>query len=220
LVTESQAPSGEPSPEPEALGSKEVTELLDWKRSVFRLYEQVRAESDPHAAWRRWKATRADLFAHHPQSPVPPSQRIGWDGPLLFDYDPAKRVLGTIADTAPEHYEISTSGEESMVFTRFATVSFDLDHEQLSLELYWLDGYGGGLFLPFRDASSGKETYGAGRYLLDTVKGSDLGMQDGKLVLDFNFAYNPSCAYDPRWVCPLAPPPNWLPHSIVAGERV
>ena len=220
LGNESQGPSSEPSPEPVALGSREVTELLDWKRSIFRLYEQVRAQSDPYAAWSRWKATRADLFANHPQSPIPPSKRIGWDGPLLFDYDPAKRVLGTIADTTPEHYEITTSGQGSTAFTRFATVSFKLDDQLLSLELYWLDGYGGGLFLPFRDASSGKETYGAGRYLLDTVKGCDLGMQDGKLVLDFNFAYNPSCYYDPRWVCPLATPANRLDVDISAGERV
>jgi uncharacterized protein (DUF1684 family) len=89
----------------------------------------------------------------------------------------------------------------------------------LELELYWLDGYGGGLFLPFRDGTSGKETYGAGRYLFDTVKGTDLGMEGDRLVLDFNFAYNPSCAYDPKWVCPLAPYPNRLTAGIRAGER-
>ena len=76
----------------------------------------------------------------------------------------------------------------------------------MTLELYWLEGYGGGLFVPFADATSGRETYGAGRYLLDTVKGADLGQRGGRLVLDFNFAYQPSCAYDPRWTCPLTPP--------------
>ena len=90
----------------------------------------------------------------------------------------------------------------------------------LSLELYWLEGYGGGLFLPFADTTSGDETYGGGRYLLDTVKGADLGMQDGGLVLDFNFAYNPSCAYDPTWLCPLAPMQNRLPVAVRAGERL
>ena len=82
-----------------------------------------------------------------------------------------------------------------------------------------LDGYGGGVFLSFADATSGTETYGACRYLLDTVKGSDLGEHGGRLVLDFNFAYNPSCAYDPRWVCPLAPPGNRLAIPVRAGER-
>ncbi|HEX2293734.1 MAG TPA: DUF1684 domain-containing protein, partial [Actinomycetota bacterium] len=81
------------------------------------------------------------------------------------------------------------------------------------------DGYGGGLFLPFRDATSGRSTYGAGRYLYDTIKGADLGAEDGRLVLDFNFAYNPSCAYDPRWACPLAPPSNRLDVAVEAGER-
>ena len=89
----------------------------------------------------------------------------------------------------------------------------------MTLELYWIEGYGGGLFLSFRDATAGSETYGAGRYLLDTVKGADLGASGGRLVLAFNFAYNPSCAYDPRWVCPLAPTANSLPLAITAGER-
>jgi uncharacterized protein (DUF1684 family) len=88
------------------------------------------------------------------------------------------------------------------------------------LALYWLEAYGGGVFLPFRDETSGTETYGAGRYLLDTVKGADLGEEGGRLVLDFNLAYNPSCAYDPRWACPLAPPENRLTIPIRAGERV
>jgi len=77
-----------------------------------------------------------------------------------------------------------------------------------------------GLFLPFGDTTNGTTTYGGGRYLLDTAKGADLGGDDGGLVLDFNFAYNPSCAYDPRWVCPLAPPGNRLPVGVEAGERV
>jgi uncharacterized protein len=96
----------------------------------------------------------------------------------------------------------------------------ELAGEPQSLDLYWLDGYGGGVFLSFADATSGTETYGACRYLLDTVKGSDLGERDGRLVLDFNFAYNPSCAYDPRWVCPLAPPGNRLPVPVRGGERM
>jgi uncharacterized protein (DUF1684 family) len=91
----------------------------------------------------------------------------------------------------------------------------------VSLAVYWLEGYGGGLFLPFRDALAGRETYGGGRYLLDTVKGADLGTgDDGRLVLDFNYAYNPSCAYDPRWSCPLAPSENRMRIAVEAGERM
>ena len=89
-----------------------------------------------------------------------------------------------------------------------------------TLEVFWIDVYGGGVFIPFRDATSGSLTYGGGRYLLDTIKGADLGMTErGELVLDFNFAYHPSCHYDPRWSCPLAPRENWLTVPIEAGER-
>src|SRR5207302_1076236 len=103
---------------------------------------------------------------------------------------------------------------------RFGRACFDLDGSPQMLELFWLEGYGGGVFLPFGDTTSGHETYGGGRYLLDTVKGSDLGEDGGRLVLDFNFAYNPSCSYDPRWACPLTPASNRLATAVTAGERM
>jgi uncharacterized protein (DUF1684 family) len=89
------------------------------------------------------------------------------------------------------------------------------------LTLFWTLGYGGGLFLPFRDATAGAETYGAGRYLTDTIKGTwgrGLVHEGGRVVLDFNYAYNPSCAYNSRWACPLAPPENHLDEPVRAGE--
>jgi uncharacterized protein (DUF1684 family) len=76
------------------------------------------------------------------------------------------------------------------------------------------------VFLPFRDATSGTTSYGGGRYLWDSVKGADLGSADEELVLDFNYAYHPSCVYDPRWSCPLAPRDNWLGIPVEAGERL
>jgi hypothetical protein len=121
---------------------------------------------------------------------------------------------------APARFELPTSKAEVMNFRRWGLAHFQLEETELSLELYWLEGYGGGLFVPFADATSGHETYGAGRYLLDTVKGADLGQQDGQLVLDFNFAYQPSCSYDDQWTCPLAPPANRLPLAVRAGERL
>jgi uncharacterized protein len=194
--------------------------LVDWRRRIFALYEEVRGlSSEPERGWERWRAVRNDLFREHPQSPLPEVDRSGFPGLPFFDYDPAMRVLADVDDALPEHYDIQTSGDDTYGFTRFATATFELAGAPVELELYWLDGYGGGLFLPFRDATAGKETYGAGRYLLDTVKGADLGNEDAALVLDFNFAYNPSCAYDPRWVCPLAPPPNRIDVEIRAGER-
>jgi uncharacterized protein (DUF1684 family) len=192
----------------------EELELLDWKRRIFELYAAIRAEREPERAWQQWRDVREDLFRSHPQTPSR-SARLHY-----FDYDPALRVHGTVEPAEREHREIATSGEEPYSFTRFARTHFELAGEPQSLDLYWLDGYGGGVFLSFADATSGKETYGACRYLLDTVKGSDLGGHDGRLVLDFNFAYNPSCAYDPRWVCPLAPPGNRLAVPVGGGERV
>jgi uncharacterized protein len=194
--------------------------LLDWKRRVFELYAEVRAAGDPADGRRRWRAVRDELFGGHTQSPLSPAARPSFDGLPYFDYDPALRVLAAVDEAEPEHRPIAASGDETIAFTRVGRARFALDGTEQALELYWLDGYGGGLFRPFADATSGRETYGAGRYLLDTVKGADLGEEDGKLVLDFNFAYNPSCAYDPRWVCPLAPPANRLAVAVRAGERV
>jgi uncharacterized protein (DUF1684 family) len=201
---------------------RDALDLLDWKRRILEAYREVRLAQDHRAAWKRWRALRDELFATHPQSPVPAADRASFAGLPFFDYDPAARVLAEARQAEPESYEIATSGEAggSYRFTRVATVAFELAGEPLELEAYWLEGYGGGLFLPFRDGTSGGETYGAGRYLYDTVKGADLGTtNDGRMILDFNFAYNPSCAYEPTWVCPLAPPPNRLRLPIRAGER-
>jgi uncharacterized protein len=198
---------------------REALELLDWKRRVLALYEGIRADDDPAAAWSRWRETRDELFRSHPQSPIPAADRAGFDGLDYFGYDPAARVLAEVRDAEPKRHEIGTSGDGSYAFTRFGEAAFELDGERLALELYWLEGYGGGVFLPVADATSGKTTYGAGRYVLDTVKGADLGTDGERLVLDFNFAYNPSCSYDPAWVCPLATPSNRLRIPIEAGER-
>ncbi len=129
-------------------------------------------------------------------------------------------MLADVRSTELETLTIGTSHPSPIELRRFGVASFELDERSLALDLYWLDGYGGGLLLPFSDTTSGDETYGGGRYLLDTVKGADLGMEDGRLVLDFNFAYNPSCAYDPKWVCPLAPAQNRVPIPVRAGERL
>jgi uncharacterized protein (DUF1684 family) len=194
-------------------------DLIDWKRRVFELYAEVRRTPDARAGWRRWREVRDELFRSHPQSPLPPEARAAFRGLPYFDYDPALRVLAEVEATSRERREITTSGERPYAFTRFGRAAFALGGVQHSLDLYWLEGYGGGVYLCFRDATSGDESYGAGRYLLDTVKGADLGEEDGRLVLDFNFAYNPSCSYDPRWVCPLAPPGNTLAAPVRGGER-
>jgi uncharacterized protein (DUF1684 family) len=195
-------------------------QLLDWKRRIFALYAEVRAAGDPEGAWRRWRSERDALFQGHPQSPLPAGERDGFPGIPYFDYDPAFRVLGEVVRSDDELRDVAASGGEIVRFRRFGAVRFALACGPQELGLYWLEAYGGGIFLPFADATSGRQTYGAGRYLLDTVKGADLGEADGRLVLDFNFAYNPSCSYDPRWVCPLSPPENRLEVEVLAGERL
>jgi uncharacterized protein len=118
-----------------------------------------------------------------------------------------------------EAIRIALRDDGALTLRPFArTVGLE-EHLGGEVTLYWIGGYGGGVFLPFRDASSGRETYGGGRYLLDTIKGADLGQApDGRLIFDFNFAYNPSCAYSDEWVCPLSPPENTLPASLRVGE--
>ena len=97
---------------------------------------------------------------------------------------------------------------------------FDRDGESHRLALFWLAAYGGGLLLPFRDTTNGTSTYGAGRYLLDGAKSADLGSPGpNQLALDFNFAYHPSCMWDPQWPCPLAPKASHLTIAVEAGEQ-
>ena len=146
---------------------------------------------------------------------------MGWRTPF-FQHDPGWRVRGVVEETDdPRSFAMGHSGEGATRFTEIGSVRFEARGLQLSLSLFWLEAYGGGLFLPFRDETAGRETYGGGRYLLDTAKGAELGSDDdGRLILDFNYAYHPSCAWDSAWSCPLAPPSNRLEIPIRAGERL
>ena len=195
-------------------------DLLDWRRRIFELYAEVRRSPDPQAARDTWRNVRDELFRSHPQSPVPPERRAALPRLDYFPYDPAARALAAVLPAPVETLQISGSAGSVTAFRRFGLARFELGGRVHELELYWLEGYGGGVFLPFGDATNGRETYGAGRYLLDTVKGADLGSTDGLLVLDFNFAYNPSCSYDSSWACPLTPPANRLGVEVRAGERI
>lgn len=214
-------------------------ELADWRRRVAALYAEVRerAASDPRAGWERWRAVRETLYREHPQSPVPAQDRAAFRA-RHWPYDPAFRfevevevdARADVASASPASPGESTglavylpmSAGAALDFTRIGRVTIPFDEGPRSLGLFWMAGYAGGLFLPFRDATNGRETYGAGRYLLDTAKGADLGgdATTRRLVLDFNFAFQPSCAFDPRWACPLAPPENRLDLPVEAGERL
>ena len=198
----------------------ETLELADYRRRVADLYAAVRSSLDPAQAWATWRTGRDSLFASHSQSPVPPDRRGGFRESPFFDYDPALRVLADVEPVDEEVALIDNSGDGTTRFVRFGVARSEIHRQPVALDLYWLASYGGGLFLPFRDLSSGTLTYGGGRYLLDGAKGADLGRQDGALVLDFNFSYHPSCVWDDRWSCPLAPPGNRIPIEIRAGERL
>ena len=192
--------------------------LLDWRRRVHALYAQVRATPDPAAAHARWRSGRDELFAGHPDSPLLPEARAGFAGLPVAAYDPAWRFEVEVDDDVePAHLEVPTGTDGTVVFDRIGRA--DLPGVG-SLDVWWLGSYGGGVFVPLKDASAGRRTYGGGRYLLDTVKGADLGGDGARLVLDLNFAYNPSCAYDPAWACPLAPPGNVLDVDVPVGEGV
>lgn len=192
--------------------------LLDWRRQVAALYADARAAGGDPAAAARFRAARDRLFAEHPQSPLG-AARADFTGLRWYPYDPAYRIVAPVEPAPPAWREAPAGADGVVRLERFGRVRFVLAGLPATLDLYWVAGYGGGVFLPFRDATNGSETYGGGRYLLDTIKGADLGSEGDALVLDFNYAYNPSCCYDDRWVCPLAPPENTLAQAVRAGER-
>jgi uncharacterized protein (DUF1684 family) len=190
--------------------------LLDWRRRVAALYREIREDPDPKHAHELWRSTRDRLMAGHPDSPLPVDERDGFTGLPVAAYDPGLRFEVEVdTDAGPLRMEVATGTDGVVAFDRIGIVCLpDLG----SLDVWWLAAYGGGVFVPVKDALAGVQTYGGGRYLLDTVKGADLGGRDGMLVIDLNFAYNPSCAYDARWACPLAPEGNVLPVPVLAGE--
>jgi uncharacterized protein (DUF1684 family) len=199
----------------------ERLELADWRRQMSELYAAIRVEPDPALAWKRWRDVRDRLFRSHPQSPVPEADRGDATVPAYFDYDPALRTVADIEGADGATFELPGSTSGHVTAERAGTAHCTLRGERIGLSMFWLLDYSGGFFLSFRDATCGDETYGAGRYLLDTAKGADLGTdENGRVVLDFNFAYQPSCSYDPRWSCPLPPRENWLTMPIRAGERL
>ncbi len=185
------------------------------------MYANVRATSDAAAASARYRAERDRLFAEHPDTPISPAERSRWRGASWYPYDPKWRTIGVVERIQPTAtFDIPLAADGVIHCTRIARVRFAIGGDSARLALYWFEGYGGGLWLPFSDATSGETTYGGGRYLYDTIKGADLGADADRIVLDFNFAYNPSCAYDDRWVCPLSPAENGLPFAVSAGERM
>jgi uncharacterized protein len=246
--------------------SRTAIDTLDWRRRTFELYDNVRAVAetdDPGAAHAYWVLARNQMLQTHPASAILPEQRGAFTGVPVAPYDPAWRFEVEIEPAAePQSWDVETGTDGVVPFRLLGTAVLPGIG---SLEVWRLASYGGGLFIPVKDALAGKPggTYGGGRYLIDTVKGAWLGegldtptpgeagatptppeelgnagatptlpeehgeaaRLEGsptrpKLVLDFNFAYNPSCAYDPAWACPLALAGNTLPVEVPVGERM
>jgi uncharacterized protein (DUF1684 family) len=204
--------------------------IADWRRRIAELYARVRSTPDPAEAHAVWRTTREELYREHPASPVPAERRPTFRA-IHFAYDPALRFeLPLLRDAEPPTgspaaspgIELPVSTGQPRRFDRVGSLAIPFPKGELRLALFWLAEYSGGLFLAFRDATNGDETYGGGRYLVDTAKGADLGgdARMEKVIVDFNFAYQPSCAFDPRWSCPLAARENRLDVAVRAGERI
>ena len=196
-----------------------LLDLVDWRRRVGDLYRM----SGPNVLG-TFRKRRDELFRTHPQSPVEESDRSSFTGLHYFPEDPSFRLQARFEPGDGSELVIDTGGEDGAVrYRRAGILNFHIGGEPCRLTVLSLVQYAGGLFLPFRDGTSGHETYGGGRYLFDTAKDTDglaLVVRAGsqEVTIDFNYAYNASCAYNPRWACPLAPPENHLKVPIRAGE--
>jgi uncharacterized protein len=193
--------------------------VVDWRLRVARIYAEARAAADPAAGHRTWIEARDELFATHPASPI--LDRPSFVGLDVAPYDAALRfVVPVLPETSrlPEpsrRMDVPTGTDGVVPFERVGRVELP---GVGSLAVWALRSYGGGLFVPVKDGLAGHGTYGGGRYLIDTIKGAHLGASDDGLVVDLNFAYNPSCAYDPAWACPLAQAENTVTVELNVGE--
>ena len=194
-------------------------DTADYRRQVQARYAAVRAAASPQEGHAVWADGHERLLREHRASPLLPGHR-GTRVPVA-GYDPTWRFEVPVLEAEPERIEVRTGTDGVVPYERVGRVDLG---DVGSLDVWWHAGYGGGIFVPVRDGSSREGGYGGGRYLLDTAKGADLGTTPGPdgaplLVVDLNFAYHPSCAYDPMWACPLAPPGNVLDVVVPVGEQ-
>jgi hypothetical protein len=182
---------------------------------VHDLYRAVRAEPDPAEAHALWCEERQRLVSDHPATPNPKSVL------QVAPYEPAWRTEAALVRTDEFRLEVLTATDGTVPFERIGAVTLPVVG---ALDVWWLDSYGGGIWLPLADAAP--QSYPGGRYILDTVKGADLGGSfdpatgEGTLIVDLNFAYNPSCVYDEAWACPLAPAVNRTAFEVPVGEHL
>jgi uncharacterized protein (DUF1684 family) len=162
----------------------------------------------------QFRAQKDAFFKTHPQSPLTAEQQADFAGLRYFPENPDLRQVLPLEAFAPQDTVVmQTSTGDERTYTRFGRVRFVVEGQEVALTVYG-DHASGTFFLPFADALRGRETYGAGRYLEPEPLG------DGQFLVDFNLAYNPYCAYNDAWSCPLAPVENWLAVPIRAGEKL
>lgn len=196
--------------------------LLDWRRRMDAAFGSARAAADPARGHASWVAARDELFASHPASPLPAGDPLRASGLPYAAYDPAYRITVPLLSpgdvgAAGGSREVDTGTDGVLRMRHVGRVELPAPVGG-SLDVWWLEQYAGGLFVPLRDATSGTTTYGGGRYLIDTAKGAWHGGDDETLVLDLNYAYHPSCRYDAAWRCPLAAPGNTIRAAVPVGE--
>jgi len=154
----------------------------------------------------------------HPQSPIPPKDLPRFKGLAYYPPNPAYRFELKLHEHK-EKKKLKILDTKGIIreFIRWGEFRFKINGKDCKLQAYKSDPAEETLFIPFRDTTNGKETYGAGRYLdLDPERHRT---PDGKWILDFNEAYNPWCAYNDMYACPFVPPENWLKVPIPAGEK-
>lgn len=160
----------------------------------------------------RFRKDKDQFFRTHPQSPLTHQQRHNFEGLKYFDENPALELTVDVEVFAQkETIEMQTSTGDVQHYQRYGRFKFEVDGEEAELTIYTSEN---GFFLPFVDALAGKETYGAGRYLEPEPEGGN------KFHVDFNMAYNPYCAYNDMFSCPLTPWENRLKVAIRAGEKI
>lgn len=168
---------------------------------------------------RQQRQRRIEYFATAEHSPIPSTEQgDAFPGLEYFDPDPAYRFELRLSEhDSPETITVETSADGQQEYLRWGVFQFELDDGQYTLQAYKSDPDDGRLWVPFRDETNGEETYGAGRYL--DLEADEHRTDDGRWVLDFNRAYNPTCAYNEAYECPLIPMENWLDTPIPAGEK-
>ena len=195
------------------LFTREILALAEWRREVFDMYREVRLDRDLERAHARWRERRDRLFREHSQSPLAVDDPMRETGVPYWPYDPRLRFSVPVVKAArPARRSLPTGGEEHTELRQVGWVELP-DALGSRLAVWWLAQYGGGLFVPFRDLTSGKQTDAAARFLVTDAP------KNGAVVVDFNKAYNPPCAYTPYATCPLPTLGNRLRVAILAGEK-